>query len=327
MRRLTLILLFLAAIYSGYWVIGAQATERAAATQISQLQDAGWTVSYDALDTVGYPSRFDTNVKALRVTTPDQRVTWQAPFIQALSLSYQPNAAILAFAPSQTVRIDNVPVVIASDGLRASVKVSPTPALDLDNLTGEVGALSASAEGQRLFSLTNGIAALRKAATGDAQYDAYLDLDGFALPDPLRAMLDPAGALPSAFGQVTVDARIGLTQPINRHASDTNPQLTQLALNGMTIAWGAMQLRGSGTLDIDDTGTPQGRITLDADNWQTMLDIAVAAGLLDASLAGTARNMAALLAGGGTQISVPVSFQNGFMSLGPIPLGPAPKFR
>jgi hypothetical protein len=56
-----------------------------------------------------------------------------------------------------------------------------------------------------------------------------------------------------------------------------------------------------------------------------MIGMAVSAGLLDQEIANTVQNMGSLLAGGSAELSVPITFQNGLMSLGPIPLGPAPR--
>jgi hypothetical protein len=55
--------------------------------------------------------------------------------------------------------------------------------------------------------------------------------------------------------------------------------------------------------------------------------MAVQAEIIDQTVVRTVKNMAMLMAGGSADLSVPVSFQNGMMSLGPIPAGPAPRFR
>jgi len=327
MRILTFIVLALAAVYSGYWYFGASATERAATQQFVDLETAGWDVTYTDLSTAGFPSRFDTTIKDLTLVSKDGRQTWSLPFAQALSLAYKPNEIIFAFPPSQTLLIDGVPITLASDSLLASIAVSPTPSLALATVTAEVGAFSATADNQRLFGLTSGLAALRANAQAPHGYDAYLDLDGFALPDQLRIVLDPNGRLPATFGQVTVDSNLTFDADIDRHAAKTQPKLTGLDLKGMTIAWGPLQLRGSGSLQIDSAGVPTGKITLTAENWRQMIPLAVNAGILDAGVARTFENMAGLLSGGGTQLSTPISFSNGNMSLGPIPLGPAPRFR
>ncbi|MFT4743645.1 MAG: hypothetical protein ACI91Z_001621 [Yoonia sp.] len=325
MRRLTLIVIALAGIYSGYWFIGASATERAANAQMSELNTAGWTVEFTDLSTAGFPSRFDTSLTDLHLESPDRRTVWDAPFVQALSLSYKPNEVILALPEQQTLIHGGVALDIASSGLLASLTFAPTPALGLVNLTAETGPLTMSGPNSVVFSATKGIAALRLAGPTENQYDAYLDLDGFTLPSDLRRILDPAGKLPASFAQITLDSSIVFDHPIDRFSPVFPPRPTQITLNGMTVTWGDLQLRGKGEVTVDISGIPTGRITISAQNWRELIGLAVNTGLLDQGVANTAQNMGAVLAGGSAVLSVPITFQNGLMSLGPIPLGPAPR--
>ncbi|MFT6120274.1 MAG: hypothetical protein ACJAXK_002225 [Yoonia sp.] len=320
-----MIVIILAGIYSAYWVIGSTATERAATAQLMELDAAGWTVEFTDLATAGFPSRFDTTLTDLHLESPDRRTLWDAPFVQALSLSYKPNEVILALPEKQILTRDGVQMDITSTGLLASLALAPTPALGLVNLTAQTGPLTMIGPDSVLFSVTKGLAALRLADPAQNQYDAYFDLDGFALPDNLHHILDPQGKLPANFAQITVDSSVVFDNPLNRFAPTSHPRPTQITLNGMTVTWGALQLRGKGEVTVDSSGIPTGRITLAAQNWREMIGLAVNADLLDQGVANTAQNMGALLASGGAELSVPITFQNGLMSLGPLPIGPAPR--
>ena len=325
MRRLTLIVIILAGIYSAYWVIGASATERAASAQLGKLNTAGWNVEYSNLSTVGFPSRFDTSLTDLHLESPDRRTVWDVPFVQALSLSYKPNEVILALPDQQTLTRDGIPLDITSSELLASLTLAPTSALGLVNLTAETGPLTMRGSKSVVFSATKGIAALRLAGAAENQYDVYLDLDGFTLPDDFLNILDPNGKLPTSFAQITLDSSMTFDNPIDRSALTSQPRPTQIILNGMIVTWGALQLRGKGDVTVDILGIPTGRITISAQNWRDMIGMAVSAGLLDQEIANTVQNMGSLLAGGSAELPVPITFQNGLMSLGPIPLGPAPR--
>lgn len=326
MRKLTLIVIVLAGLYSGYWFIGASATERAMSAQLDDMNASGWTVAYSDLSTAGFPSRFDTSVTDVDVKSPNRRTTWAAPFLQALSLSYKPNEAILAFPNQQVITQDGVPLTINSTGLRASVKVAATPALPLQNITAETGTFSIDGPRGTLMSISKGITAVRVAGPAPSQYDVFLDLEALTLPDDVQQLIDPSGALPASFDQFTIDGSIHLDAPLDRNAASETPRPTKIALNGMTITWGGLQLRGKGEIDIDGSGMPTGRITITAQNWRDLITVAVNAGLLDQGVANTAQNMGALLSGGSAELSVPVTFKNGRMSLGPLPIGPAPRF-
>lgn len=66
-----------------------------------------------------------------------------------------------------------------------------------------------------------------------------------------------------------------------------------------------------------------------ATNWREMLELAVGAGLIPEGLAPTVERGLEVLAGmsGSPEtLDAPLSFRNGYVAFGPIPLGPAPRF-
>lgn len=328
MRKLTYLVLALAAIYAGYWFIGASAVEKGMKSQIAKMNEAGWDISFSDLSTEGFPSRFDTSATDLSLTTPNAGLTWTAPFVQANALSYQPNNVIAVFPDQQEITIDGQSIVVNSDGLRANVAVAAGTDLDLSNLTAEVGAMTLELTSGPLTSITDGLIAVRPSGA-PLTYDAFLNLDNLALPPALRAVLDPSGSLPDTFSQTVIDAQVTFDAKLDRHALSAKklPLIDKIVLNGATLSWGTIELRGSGELTIDLGGVPTGQITLNAQNWPDVLQIATKTGVIDPQIANTMRNAGRLLSGGSTDISLPLNFSNGLMSIGPIPLGPAPRFR
>ncbi|MEM1100881.1 MAG: DUF2125 domain-containing protein, partial [Pseudomonadota bacterium] len=76
--------------------------------------------------------------------------------------------------------------------------------------------------------------------------------------------------------------------------------------------------------------TPEGRVGLVATNWREILSLGAATGLIPQGVMPTAtRTLEALasLSGGPNTIDLPLVFAGGTLSLGPIPLGPAPRIR
>ena len=101
-----------------------------------------------------------------------------------------------------------------------------------------------------------------------------------------------------------------------------------MAIRDLALTWGKLDLRGRGTLAVDEDGFAEGRLDLRARNWEQMLDVAEASGALDPTLAGAARaglGLIARLAGDRDALDVPLDFSGGMARLGPIPLGPAPR--
>ncbi|MDG1377083.1 MAG: DUF2125 domain-containing protein [Yoonia sp.] len=329
MRRLTFIVIGLAALYGGYWFIGATALSKGIDAQISAMKADGWTVQTTDLTTEGFPSRFDTSASDITLGTPDRGVIWRVPFAQANALSYRPNEVILVLPEHQELDIDGKTYEVQSDGLKASASIAANTTLDLTNFTAQTGPLSVDGLTGELVSVSNGIVALRPSGPAPLTYDVYANLDGLTLPAGLRRLLDPTSALPETFAQSTIDGTVTLAAALDRHAltAADGPQIDAFKINGMTLTWGKLSLRATGEVTIDSAGIPTGKLTLSAQNWSQMLDIAVKAGIIDQAFVRTVMNMAMLMAGGSTDLTVPVSFQNAMMSLGPIPVGPAPRFR
>lgn len=329
MRKLTYLVLALTALYSAYWFVGSRALASGINAQIAAMQADGWVIETSDLSTRGYPSRFDTTATDLTIATPDGSFALSAPFVQALSLSYKPNAVILALPNHLEVTLGNQPFQVASDGFRASATVAANTALDLTQFIAEVGQMTVDIAAGNLFSITNGIVALRPIDPAPNTYEIYADLDDLALPEGLRTLLDPQNALPATLTQVTIDSNITLARTLDRHALTAGelPRLDALKLNSLTLAWGTVELRSNGEITIDSAGVPTGKITLNAQNWQQLFTMAVSIGAVDPNFVNTVKNMANLMSGGSSDLSLDISFQNGMMSAGPIPLGPAPRLR
>ena len=91
-------------------------------------------------------------------------------------------------------------------------------------------------------------------------------------------------------------------------------------------------LREGGSLpavvEADDQGFAAGRVTVEVTNWNRLPAILVAAGVVKPELAPTvARGMQALAAQtpDTSVLSLTLVMENGRMSFGPFPLGPAPR--
>ena len=330
MKRLTFFVVILALIYSGYWLVGSSAVESGAKTRLEEMATDGWDVSYGDLATSGFPSRFDTTVTDLEIATPDRSLRFEASVIQALALSYLPTSAILVFPSTQIVTVDDVPVTFQSDGLRASVSANTNTALSLDQVTAEAKSIAAVLGPDAQISSSNFLAALRESSLMPNAYDTYFNLNDTTVSDAILAQTDPQGVLPRAFETVTIDGTVTLDRPLNRH---TLPQwerdpgkLRGLTLRTLLLNAGPFRLSGEGAFTVAADGTPDGTITLTLNDWQGMLNAAQSAGVLPAQYQFMAQSMGQTLSGGATELVLPITVQNGNLSVGPLPLGPAPKF-
>lgn len=330
MRKLTFLVVFLAALYGGYWFVGARALEAGLRDGLADLQAAGWEARYTDLNTVGFPSRFDTTITDLSLITPDSRFSYRGPFLQAFALSYQPNRAIVVFPEAFRLSVEGRPVNVDNTGLRLSAGIKARPDAALDAVTAEAEMAEISAEALGLLRLADLLAAIRAKPDTDSAYDLYLRTDRIDLPQDVQRRIDPAGRLGGSLTDVVFDSAVRLDRPINRFAFDGSapePVLEQFTLNGLNIAWGEVSLRASGMLDVDSLGIPEGRITFETAQWREIIELLVNAGLIEPGIAPTLTNVARSMARGGEVLELPIAFQNGFMSVGPMPLGPAPRLR
>lgn len=311
MRRLTYCILFLAALYAGYWFIGANRVTNGFETALTQMQSDGWTADA-TVTTRGFPSRFDTTLTDVTFADPGGQLRYEAPFVQTLALSYRPNNLILVLPDEQRLIGPLDAGTLRADRLRASATVKPNLALAFDNLTAEGEAVAYTADSGWDVTIEKLLAAARLQADKPSSYDVYAKLDNIMLP---------AGS--GDITTVLMDADVRLQDPLDRTTDEVIVE--QIVVNAMRVEWGEVVLTGQGQLNVDNAGLPEGTIGIEIANWREIIPRLVDAGVIDAEFAQTALGMGGLLAAGQDTMTLPLTYEDGFASLGPLPLGPAPR--
>jgi hypothetical protein len=324
MRALLWISVLMAALWSGYWFVGKSAVERGFAAFVAQAPARGLEVSQAGYAVAGFPSRFDLTVTDPRVVDLRSETVWEAPFVQVFSLSYQPWHVIAAFAPTQTIRTPAEDLMLASTKLQASVVVTPSAALTLDRTTvvGEAVRLTSSlgwevAADQVRFA-TRADPSLTNA------HDIGLELIGLTPDAQLAARLPD---LPVQISLARVDANVTLSGPIDRFAAATRPQVTAISLRKAALTWGDLAITAQGDLTLVN-GVAEGRIDIKVSGWRNLLTLATSLGLVTPDVAQTMLGVLTAYAtssGDAAVLQIPLVLAGGFMSLGPLPLGPVPR--
>ena len=331
MRALFAIVILAALGWSGWWYVQAHARETALRNWLVHRREAGWVAEVDDLHVTGFPSRIDAMITGLDLADPRQNWSWHADGLQILSLSYKPNHLIAALPGEQVVSTPLERIEAQGDTLRGSVVLEPTPRLALDHSTFEIGNLRISSDAGWGATIGKAILATRQADDPDHPFahDVALDAEHLALPADVAAELDPGHVLPAEISHLSLDTTLDFDKAWDRPAlEDGDPVLEQLRIREIAVTWGRLDLRGRGTLDVDDEGYAEGRVDLVARNWQKMLEVAVAAGALDPSLAGAVKSGLELLSrfsGGDGALKVPLDFSDRRVRLGPIVIGEAPR--
>ncbi|MCB2103520.1 DUF2125 domain-containing protein [Albidovulum sp.] len=324
MRRLLTLTAVLAALYGGYWFVGSRAVLSGVETALGQLRDKG-RVNYASVGLVGFPSRFDLTVEAPELHGAD--FTWAAPFLQVFALSYKPNQIIAVWPHEQSVTVAGQRIDLASEDMRASALFGAANALPLDHAQLVAKAPAVTSPGG--WSAT---AAEARFASQSAGEDGRRHRIGVEVTDiALSGIAAAAGSdvpLPATVERVWLDAALDFDRPLDRFAGDTPPRLASADITGARIVWGAMELSAEGQIEVTASGAPEGQIAVTATEWRQMLTTARDLGLVPAQ---EAANIERMLDGlsrttkDPARVSLPFTFKEGLVYLGPFPLGPAPR--
>ncbi len=321
----------LAVGWSGFWYWQAGLRQRAIEDWLAQRRADGWVAEASEIRVAGFPSRVDVLVKGLELADPDAGWSWQAEELQVLSLSYKPHHVIAVLPGEQILATPYETLRLHGDTLRGSVIFRPTPRLELDHMTFELGNLTVAGDSGWSATIDKAILATRQSTRDGAKpfaHDLAFNAEGLALPPEVLAALRVEDVLPARIGTVALDATIGFDRAWDRPALEAgNPTLEDVRIRDLSLTWGKLDLRGRGDLTVDAQGFAEGRIDWRARDWREMIDLAERGGL-NSALAGTLRTGLGLLqrfSGSGDALEVPLDFANGRASLGPIPIGAAPR--
>ena len=323
MRLLAGVIVVLALLYGGYWFVGAGAAERGALAALDRLQARGVVVQHGGLSVAGFPSRFDLTLTEPSFSDPARGLGWSAAFAQVFSLSYKPWHLIAALPETQQITLPGQALVLATTRMQGSLVMKPTPDLPL-------AALDAVAEGVSLrsdlgWALALASANLRLAeGEGGAYQLAVRALD--VVPDQ---RLVAGTRLPETLERIDLLADVTFDRvPALRDGAA--PVVQRVVVQEAHVIWGPVKLQAKGDLLADATGRAEGRLDLRIEGWQAALDAVQSLQLIPDRflplLTGVLTQME-LASGEPGVIALPLTFQNGLASLGPVPLGPAPRLR
>lgn len=328
-RFLTILVAILALLYGGYWFVGSNAVETGAKDMFADMQADGVDVSYASLNTTGFPSRFDTTLRAFSIFDPRSGLGWSAPFFQVFALSYQPNKLIANWADQQTIILPDQSISLISERLRGSASSGLKSELPLDEVIIEAVSAAVSSDQGWDISLQSLLAALRSAGPTPNSYDAYFEASEIKIPSAYVAAIAPAHQLDAPIKAVQIDTHITLDRPLDlRLQTGPPPRLMAINLRNISLDWADMGLRLTGELEADAFGFADGTVTLDARNWPAILELLRSSGVLnEQNLVLAQASLAAISTGEGASAtaSLPITLENGQMRFGFLPLGPAPR--
>lgn len=328
MLRLVGLVVVAGALWSGWWFAGAKGSQAGLDAWLADRRAAGWVAEAEVAPVSGYPARFALRLSAIALGDPVTGLGWSAPEFRLDSPAWDPTDVTATFPTEQQLVLPGESIGIEAAGMTAHLALVPGPALTLRRaeVVLDHAALSSSLGWQT--RLAHARLSLVRAEGGDNPYDVAFEAAEYAPGAPVLALLDPGASLPDTIEYLAIDAGVGFDMPWDRRAlEERRPQPRRLDLRRLSARWGRLELEASGTLVIDAHGVPEGDIRLRAVNWREIIALAVAAGAIRPEYAGALETGLALMAGTGSDpevIEAPLGFHGGQLTLGPVPLGPAP---
>ena len=325
MRAVMMVMLVLGVVWGGYWVAGSMALQKGAEAWFAGQSARGLSATNSKIEVHGFPNRFDLTVTDVHLADPVSGFGWDAPFAQVFSMTWKPWHLIAALPNAQTFSLPDQTVALASTKMQGSLKLVPGTALALDGVVIDAADLAATSSQGWVVKATRAELATRQDASAANGHEVNLTVTGL-MPD--AALMASAVGLPAVIEVASIDLVAGFSAPIDRFAGEARPQVTALAVKDGLVRWGDLVITAKGAVVADAEGLAEGRVDIHIENWRILLPPAVAMGLIKAEVAPTIENMMALMAGqtgDGTAIDLALVMKAGRMSLGPIPLGPAPR--
>lgn len=329
MKRLLWGIIAVAVLWSGYWFIGAAGVRHGLEGWMQARRAEGWQADYADFAVRGFPNRFDATWDNLALADPDTGFAVDLPRFGLYALSWKPTHLIAVWPHSFTFRSPLSRHELASDDLRASLRVAPGPLLELKRaqLSGSNLRFSGDLPGA-MDSLS---LAMAQSDDDPTAYRLGLRAEGITLPEALTRHLAGDGSLPETISGLQLDADVTFARPWDLRAlEEARPQPTAIDLHLARAAWGELMLQVTAQLEMDAQGIPSGTAQIQARNWRQMLQLAVRAGALDARSAEAAEKALAFLAGAGGNpeaLDLKLTLKGGMVWAGLVPLGPAPAIR
>ncbi len=311
-------------VWGAYWFVGARALERGTQAWFADQTAAGLVAENNGISVVGFANRFDLTITDAHIADPVSGWGWKAPFVQIFTMTWKPWHVIAALPPTQVIHApDGQDVTLNATRLMASVVMRPTPALPLNRVKVEGEDLSLSSSNGWRIEMDKMVLAAFAADTQANTLRLGADVGALTVPQAYANIPDLGPALTA----LHLDASATLSQPIDRSLRE--PHLLGVTLTQFHISWGVVKLTASGEITPDAHGLASGQIDLQLKGWQSLPAAAVALGLVPPTNEESILRGLEFLAKASPDpevILLPLKLADGQMTLGFIPLGPAPVF-
>lgn len=330
MRYVLLIAALAAGIagYTIYWHVLAGRMDAATERWIADREAEGYAVSYSSRDTTGFPGRLVLTFGKPHFGRTGEGGHWESE-AERLTVYIQPwdlGHVILDFGHTGDI-------AWTANGRRHDAHVSANRMLASLILSGgKLERLAADGSGVTIAGtdlsrpLTAGRLQLHERANrGEDRSRPPDSLDLAVQADALQVPPEYAGPLGDTIASLDVNAMLPAPQPrgVDQIAAWRDDG-GSIELNSFLVKWGPLDVRGSGTLALDNEMRPLAAMATEIRGFAPTVDALASAGRIRANDARTAKIALGLLSqsdgNGAAVLKVPVSAQDGRLYVGPVPL-------
>jgi hypothetical protein len=314
----------LGVLWGGYWVVGARVIETGANKWVSDMQAQGLAVAQDDIAVAGFPSRFDLTVTRPRIADQVTGWGWKAPFAQVLSMTWKPWHVIAVLPQDQEIDAPGQRIALTTSKMQGSLRLAPSTDQSLAEVVIEAHDVALVSDLGWQVGLTSAVLALGKVGTNGFDQRLGLDISDLRPDATLTAQLPDLG---DVISKLHLDSVLALSAALDRHAGATQPRVTGVTVRDFSMIWGSLRLSAKGQVRPGRDGLAEGQIDFAIEDWRQVPALAVALGLVRPEMGQSLTNGLDVLAQSGGNpdvLNLALTFADGWMSLGPIPLGPAP---
>lgn len=328
MRKILVLVLIVLALFTGYWYWSAQATERAVTAWVEAREAEGWQAEYSNITTRGYPLNFVTVIEDPRFADPATGLAYSAPSLTFERQSFKPTEIVARFDDTSTISTPYETITLTKDLGTALLYVEPSLDLRLIESSVTFDNLTASSTNGWDMKLDGAQFTTVRDADDPLTHEISFVAEGLEPPAEWVRRFDDSALLSDRFDLFDMQLTATFDRPWDITAlQGPRPQPSHVEIEKIAARWGMLDLMLAGELDVGPDGTPTGTVSIKAQNWREMLELAVDAGAIPEKLRDIAFGAGKMLAGlsGNTDtIDADLTLRDGKIYLGFIPLGPAP---
>lgn len=327
-----LLLAALSAAYAGYWFWLAQTLQQNLALWIDQQRAMGYRMAYAAGDPHGFPLAVAIGLRDIVVESPPDQAPWRLS-TTSKTLSLAPWAPL-------TLRIgesgDPLPCnltwtaggrdyELALDGLDTRLQLSTQgdpPAIEMNS-----GSLDVRENGQAIAGVTQAAGAvdfLPAASHTESSIEFRLSARDVTIQGAVSQNEQTRDLLLA--GQVKGPVPLG---PLPAALAAWSRDGGRIDLTAFNATWeAATELSGDGTVALDGQLQPIAALSAVVRGYNEAIDAAVARGLMTPAQGTAAKFWLAARAEKderGLKVKLPLTLQDGFLSMGPIKLAQVPR--